>query len=62
VAEPGIRGPRDRGPTDGEIRSEAVRIVDERHGWTYEFSNQPNCHLIEYDEEERRLLAERDGG
>lgn len=41
--------------TEGELRSEAVRIVDERHGFTYEFSNTPQMHLAEYDEEEQRL-------
>lgn len=40
----------------GQIRSQAVANVDARHGFTYEFSNQPNCHLQEYDEEESRLL------
>lgn len=47
---------------EGDIRSEAVRLVDERHGFTYEFSNAPYNHLLEYDEEEARLHAERSFG
>lgn len=46
--------------TEGELRSEAVRIVDERHGYTYEFSNAPQMHLAEYDEEEQRLREQRE--
>jgi hypothetical protein len=42
--------------TPGEIRSEAVRVVDKHYGWTLEFSNTPGMHAREYDEAEAILL------
>ena len=34
--------------------------MDSRRGFTIEFANDPTTHSIEYDEEEARLLKERD--
>jgi hypothetical protein len=36
------------------VRDEAVRIVDQRHGYTVEHAPDPEAHRAEYDEEERR--------
>jgi len=44
--------------TEGEIRSLAVEVVDLVHGYTYEFSNQQETHLQEYDDVED-LLRQR---
>lgn len=40
-----------------DVRDAAVQLVDSRHGYTYEFSANPEAHLAEYDEEEARLAA-----
>ena len=45
----------------GRLRSQAVENVDARYGYTWEFSNQPNAHLAEYDEEEARLMQQAKG-
>jgi hypothetical protein len=45
--------------TDEEIREQAVRNVDARHGYTVEFSIDPRAHRDEYDAEEERLRDER---
>ena len=41
--------------TERYIRQLAVIIVDGRHGFTMEFSSNPEDHAKEYDEEEERL-------
>jgi len=38
-----------------DARDEAVRIVDQRHGYTVEASPDPDAHRAEYDDEEARL-------
>jgi hypothetical protein len=41
---------------DAEARTEAIRIVDQRHGYTMEFAPDPLAHSQEYEEEERKLF------
>lgn len=41
----------------GAVRDQAVENVDARHGYTCEFSSDPESHVQEYDEEETRLYA-----
>ena len=43
------------GCSEGAIRTLAVFRVDAEHGFTVEFSNQPNAHSQQYDDEEERL-------
>lgn len=38
------------------VRHEAVRLVDQRHGYTVEFAPDPDKHRAEYDAEEAKLL------
>lgn len=40
------------------LRGHAVTRVDERHGYTCEFAPNQRQHMIEYDEEEARLVAQ----
>lgn len=40
---------------EGLIRDEAVRRVDERHGFTMEFAPSPSQHKAEYDLEEEAI-------
>ena len=42
-----------------DVRDEAVRIVDARHGFTAEFAPDPQAHRDEYDAEEERIREER---
>ena len=37
-----------------------MRIVDQRHGYTYEFAPSPHAHLAEYDAEEEHLRGRRE--
>jgi hypothetical protein len=37
------------------LRERAVRQVDAKHGYTYEFSSSPEAHLQEYDDREAEL-------
>jgi hypothetical protein len=43
------------------IRDEAVRRVDQRHGYTVEFASDPEEHRAEYDDEEARLKQGSEG-
>lgn len=45
----------DESVSDGKLRDEAVRIVDQRHGYTCEFAPSPAAHMAEYDAELHRL-------
>lgn len=40
---------------EADIRSLAVEIVDNIHGYTLEFSSSPNSHRAQYDWVEDRL-------
>lgn len=42
---------------EATVRDLAVELVDARRGHTIEFSNQPSCHSVEYDEQEAILAA-----
>lgn len=45
-------------PTLEDVRADAVRHVDARHGYTCEFAPSPDAHREEYDARERRLMLD----
>ena len=42
---------------DVSARDEAIRRVDQRHGYTVEFAPDPDAHRAEYDAEEEAIRA-----
>lgn len=45
----------ERDASGSDLWDEAVRIVDQRHGYAIEFAPDPDAHRAEYVNEYRRL-------